>query len=246
MPNPYRRTDPPSIISTETHLDKEILEVILVSQQADQKWIDTLNMLRRVHGFCNHIARSIYPDFTVDTLRAPTQEEKETWRSTFYREKEKAQERIRSRRERIDPDFTHTARNVFEILRTYPATLDILVQAMITLQWRTPHLTTEDKYEWELFAGSAHANTLYSTLSRHTLRPTPYAAQDLNSQIQEQRAATPRAVRVLDLGTLKIDTPGQFNHRCPSAILTLLDSQRILTAGRTPNKKQKKDWKLTN
>jgi len=101
-------------------------------------------------------------------------------------------------------------------------------------------------YERELFAGSAHANTLYSTLSRHTLRPTPYAAQDLNSQIQEQIAATPRAVRVLDLGTRIIDTLGKFNHRCPSAILTLLDSLRILTAGRTPNKKQEKDWKLTH
>jgi len=159
MPSPKRRTDPPSIISTVTLLDKEILEVILVSQHADQKWIDTLSMMRRVHSIWNHVARSIYPEFTVDTLRVPTQEEKETWRSTFYREKEKAQERIRSRRERIDPVFTHTARKVFEILRTYPATLDILVEAMTTLQWRTPHSTTEDKYELELFAGSAHANT---------------------------------------------------------------------------------------
>jgi len=134
MPSLYRRTDPPSIISTATLLDKEILEVILVSQQANQKWIDTLTMLRRVHSIWNHVARSIYPEFTVDTLQAPTQEEKETWRSTFYREKEKAQERIRSRRERIDPVFTHTARNVFEKLRTHPATLDILVEAMKTLQ----------------------------------------------------------------------------------------------------------------
>jgi len=101
---------------------------------------------------------------------------------------------------------------------------------LTTLQWRTPHLTTEDKYERELFAGSAHANTLYSTLSRHALRPTPYAAQDLNSQIQEQIAATPRALRVLDLGTLIIDTLGQFNHRCPSAIPTLLDSRTDLIA----------------
>jgi len=246
MPSPNRLIDPPSIISTAILLDKEILEVILVSQQAIQKWIDTLSMLRRVHSIWNHVARSIYPEFTVDTLRAPTQEEKETWRSTFYREKEKAQERIRSRQERIDPVFTHTARNVFEILRTCPATLDILVEAMKTLQWRTPLLSTEDKYERERFAGSAHANTLYSTLSIHPLRPTPYAAQDLNSQIQEQIAATPRAVRVLGLGTLIIDTLGQFNHCCPLAILTLLDSLWILTAGRTPNKKQKKDWKLNN
>jgi len=51
---------------------------------------------------------------------------------------------------------------------------------------------------------------------------------------------------VLDLGTLLIDTLGQFNHRCPSAIPTLLESLRILTAGRTPSKKQENDWKLTN
>ena len=70
----------------------------------------------------------------------------------------------------------------------------------------------------ELFAGSAHTNTLYSTLSRHTLRPTPYAAQDLNGQIQEHKAATPRAARVLDLDTLIIDTLAQFNHCCPLAI----------------------------
>jgi len=101
MPSPYRRTDPPSIVGTATLLDKDILAVILVSQQADQKWIDTLSMLRRVHRIWNHVARSIYPEFTVDTLQAPTQEEKETWRSTFHREQEKAQERIRSRRERI-------------------------------------------------------------------------------------------------------------------------------------------------
>jgi len=91
-------------------------------------------MIRRVHSTWNHVARSIYPEFTIDTLRAPIQEEKETWRSTFYREKKKAQERIRSRRERIDPVFTQTARNVFEILRTYPATLEILVEAMETLR----------------------------------------------------------------------------------------------------------------
>jgi len=35
MPSPKRRTDPPSIIGTSTLLEKEILEVILVSQHAD-------------------------------------------------------------------------------------------------------------------------------------------------------------------------------------------------------------------
>jgi len=107
---------------------------------------------------------------------------------------------------------------------------------MTTLQWQTPHLTIEDKYERELFAGSARADTFYSTLSRHTLRSTPYAAQDLNSQIQEHIAVTPRAARVLGLGTLIIDTLVKFNHCCPSAIPTLLKSLRVLTAGRTPSK----------
>ena len=111
--------------------------------------------------------------------------------------KREGPKRIRNRREQIDPVFTQIARNVLGILRTYPATLDILVEAMTTLQWQTPHLTTEDKYERELFAGSAHADTFYSTLSRHTLQSTPYAAQDLNSQIQEHIAVTPRDAECL-------------------------------------------------
>ena len=236
MPSPKRLTDLPSKIGTSTLLEKDILEVILITQHADQKWIDTLSMIRRVHSTWNHVARIIYPEFTIDTLRVPIQEEKETWQSTFYRKKEKAQKRIRNQREQTDPVFTQIASNVIGILRTYPATLDILVEAMTTLQWKTPHLTTEDKYERELFAGSAHTDTFYSTLSRHTLRSTPYAAQDLNSQIQEHIAVTPRAARVLGLGTLIIDTLVKFNHCCPSAIPTLLKSLRVLTAGRTPSK----------
>jgi len=246
MPSPKRLTDLPSKMGTSTLLEKDILEVILVTQHADQKWIDTLCMIRRVHSTWHHVARSIYLEFTIDTLRVPIQEEKETWRSTFYREKEKVQKRIRNRREQTDPVFTQTARNVLGILRTYPATLDILVVAMTILQWRIPHLTTEDKYERELFVGGAHADTLYSTLSRHTLRPTPYAAQDLNSQIQEHIAVTRRSTRVLGLGTLIIDTLEKFIHCCPSAIPTLLNSLRVLTAGRTPSKKQDQDWKFTN
>jgi len=95
---------------------------------------------------------------------------------------------------------------------------------MTTLQWRISHITNEDNYELEHFAGSAHVNTLYSILSRHTLRPHPYAAQDLNSQIQEHTAVTPRAKKVLCLGTLIIDTLEKLNHRCPSAMPTLLNS----------------------
>jgi len=94
MPSSKRLTDPPSKIGTSTLLEKDILEVILVTQHADQKWIDTLSMLRRVHSIWNHVARSIYPEFTNDIPQALIPEEKKTWRSTFYREKEKAQERI--------------------------------------------------------------------------------------------------------------------------------------------------------
>ena len=46
MPSSKRLTDPPSKIGTSTLLEKDILEVIFVTQYADQKWIDTLNMLR--------------------------------------------------------------------------------------------------------------------------------------------------------------------------------------------------------
>ena len=87
----------------------------------------------------------------------------------------------------------------------------------------------------ELFAGSTHTNTLYSTLSRYTLRPTPYAAQDLEGQIQEHKAATPRAARVLDLDTLIIDTLTQYTHSCPLSLQILLDSLQILTSGRPPH-----------
>jgi len=69
--SPKRCIDPSSITSTASLLDKEIMEVIFVSQHADQKWIDTLSMMRRVHSTWNHAALSIYPAFTADTLRTP-------------------------------------------------------------------------------------------------------------------------------------------------------------------------------
>jgi len=106
---------------------------------------------------------------------------------------------------------------------------------MTTLRWSIPQLTAEDECEMELFAGSTHTNTLYSILSRHTLRPTPYAAQDLEGQIQEHKAATPRAARVLDLDTLIIDTLTQYTHCCPLSLQILLDSLQILTSGRPPH-----------
>jgi len=53
MPRPKRQTEPPSEIGTSTLLDKEILETILVTQHADQRWIDILSMLRRVNSTWN-------------------------------------------------------------------------------------------------------------------------------------------------------------------------------------------------
>jgi len=47
-------------------------------------------------------------------------------------------------------------------------------------------------------------------------------------------------VRELGLWTLK--TLGKVKHCCPSAILTLLDSLRVLTVGRAPWKKEYQDW----
>jgi len=188
------------------------------------------------------------PGVTTYPFREQIQEGEQTWRSTFFLEKKKAHDRIRSRREQSDIFFSQVASNVLNILRTYPATLDILVEAVTTLHWHTHHYATEDNFEpvRTLLASDTHANTLYSTLSRHTLRPTPYAAQDLYSQIQEHIAATPRATKVLDLGTRILTILARITHCCPSAIPTLLDSLRVLTAGRTRHKKEKQDWRFTN
>jgi len=65
MPRPNRKTELPSEIGTSILLNKEILETILVAQYADQRWIDILNMLRRVNSTWNHVARSIYPEMMI-------------------------------------------------------------------------------------------------------------------------------------------------------------------------------------
>ena len=79
MPRPKRLTEPPSEIGTFTLLDKEILETILVTQHADQRWIDVLSMIRRVNSTWNYVARSIYLEFTTYPFREPIQEGEETW-----------------------------------------------------------------------------------------------------------------------------------------------------------------------
>ena len=98
---------------------------------------------------------------------------------------------------------------------------------------------------WYLLGAETLVNTLYSTLSRHTLRSTPYSAQDLPRQIREHIAATPRATIVRELGLWTLKTLGKVKHCCPSAILTLLDSLQVLTAGRAPWKREYQAWLLT-
>jgi len=191
MPSSYKRPSPPSKIGTAMLLDNEILEAILVSQRVDQNWIDTLSMLRRVHSTWNHVARSICPELIPATPRTSNQEEEETWLSTFYREQGRVQNRIRERREGPQLAFTNIARHVFNNIRSYPANLDILTEAMISLNWSIPPITEEVAHDAELFVGNSHNNALYSILSRHVLRPTPYAAQNLEGQRQEHIEATP-------------------------------------------------------
>ena len=61
IPRPKRETALPSEIGTSIRLNEKILETILVTQYADQRWIDILSMIRRVNSTWNHVARSIYP-----------------------------------------------------------------------------------------------------------------------------------------------------------------------------------------
>ena len=244
MPISKQKIDPPSRVDTSTLLDKDILEIILCTQQAEQRWIDTLSMLRRVHSIWNYVARSIYPDFTDDIPGTRTLEEENSWRSAFHRERKKARDRISCLREPTDPSATPRVRNILDVLRTYPATLDIQVEVMRAFQWRISPITEKDNYELE-HAGRSYVITLYSTLSRHILRPNPYAAQDLNSQIQEHTTATPRSTRALCLGNLILESLEKLHHHCPTALPILLDSLLVLTAGRTPRKKLGQDWMLT-
>ena len=142
------------------------------------------------------------------------------------------------------PPTTLSMSNILDEFRTYPATLNNQIEAMKTLQWWISQIKQEN-YEREHFASRSHVITLYAALSRHIIRPNPYAAQDLNNQIQEHIAATPRAMRTLCLGTLVLERLGKLHHNYHTGIPILLNSLRVLTAGRTPRKKVGQDWKLT-
>jgi len=246
MPRPKRTQAFPSEIGSSTLLDPEILETILMRQYADQGWIDILSMIRRVHSTWNIVVRSIYPEFDTHPSRELIQNDGKAWRATFSRDQDNAQATIRHLREDTTPDPWPAISNILNIIQTYPGSLNILGEAMHALYKQTPPWSSGNEVlRWYLLGADTLATTLYSTLSRHTLRPTPYSAQDLPSQIWEHLAATPRATKVRVLGEWILNTLEKFKHCCPSAILILLNSLRILTAGRAPCKKEKQDWVYT-
>jgi len=192
-------------------------------------------MIRRVHSTWHTVVRSIYPEFDTHPSRELIQDGEEAWRATFFRDQENAQVTIRHQREDTKTDPWHEESNLLNIIQTFPASLNILGEAMNALYGRTPPWSSGNEVlRWYLIGADTLANTLYSTLSRHTLWPTPYSAQDLPSQIREHIAATPRATKVLVLGDGILNTLVKFKHCCPSAILTLHDSLRVLTADRAP------------
>ena len=244
IPTSSQRNDPPSKVGTSTLLDKDVFEISFCTQRAEQKWIDTLSMLRRVHSIWNHVARAIYPEFTKDFPGTQTSEDENSWRFAFHRERLKAGDRISRLRAPTEPSTTLSMSNILDELRTYPATLNTQIEAIKTLQWWISQIKQEN-YESEHFASRSHVITLYAALSRHIIRPNPYAAQDLNSQIQEHIAVTLRAIRTLCLGTLVLERLGKLHHNYHTAIRILLNSLRVLTAGRTPREKVGQDWKLT-
>jgi len=149
----------------------------------------------------------------------------------------RARNRISRLRAPTEPSTTLSSSNILDVLRTYPATLNIQIEAMNTFQWRISFITKQDNYEMDFFAFRPHVTTLYSALSRHLIRPNPYAAQDLISQIQEHLAVTPRATRTLCLGALILESLEKLHHHCPTAIPILLNSLWVLTAGRNTRKK---------
>jgi len=114
MPTPSQRNDPPSKVGTATLLDNDILEIILCKQRADQKWIDILNMLRRVHSMWNLVAQAIFPELTTNIFGTQSSEDEKSWRIAFHREKLMAGERIGSLQELTDPSTTPRVRNILD------------------------------------------------------------------------------------------------------------------------------------
>jgi len=125
MPRPKREEAFPSEIGTST-LQPEILETILTTQYADQRWIDILSMIRRVHSTWHTVVRSIHPEFDTHPIRELVQNGEEAWRATFFRDQENAQVTIRHQREDTKTDPGLAVSNILNIIQTYPASLNIL------------------------------------------------------------------------------------------------------------------------
>ena len=138
MPRPTGTRASPSVIGTSTLLDPEILETILTRPYADQGWIDVLSMIRRVHSTWNIVVRSIYPDFDIHPPRELIQGEGETWRATFFRDRDNAQVTIRHLREDTTTDPWPVISNILSIIQTYLASPNILGEAMLALCIQTP------------------------------------------------------------------------------------------------------------
>ena len=221
------------------------MSLLLSTQQAEQGWIDNLRMCRRVHSIWNYVARSIYPDLT-DYIPEEKQipQEKESWRSAFHRERQRARDRICGLRDPTGPSAKPRVRYILDILQIYPATLSIQAEAMWALQWRSAHINLRDKHEI-VHEGGLYATTIYSALSRHVLRPGPCAARDIENQIREHTTTTPRSTRVHHLGTLTLASLDELYHHCPASINILVESLQVLPLGRTPRQKLGQDWTLT-
>jgi len=67
----------------------------------------------RVHSIWNHTVRAIYPEFTNDIPGTHTLEEENSWRSAFYRKREKVRDGISCLREPIDPLITPKVRKTY-------------------------------------------------------------------------------------------------------------------------------------
>jgi len=110
-------------VGTATLLDRDILEIILCTQKAEQEWIDTLSMLRRVHSIWNHVARTICPELTKDISGIQITEDEKSWKFAFRRERVIADDRISRLRTMTTPPTTLCMSNILDEFRTYPANL---------------------------------------------------------------------------------------------------------------------------
>ena len=94
-------------------------------------WIDVLSMIRRVHSTWNIVVRSLYPDFDIHPSRELVQGAGETWRATFFRDRDNAQVTIRHLQDDATTDPWPVISNILNIIQTYPASPIILGEAML-------------------------------------------------------------------------------------------------------------------